>query len=97
MSLPLYPWEKSPQYPLDRRLSGPLSQSGQQGEVKILDTTGTRTPTPSDVRLTSWKVALYKLHFMCTKHVFQGYSGNKKAKHTHNRYTFVEKNIKEVG
>jgi hypothetical protein len=36
---------KSPLYPLDRRLSGPQSRSGQYGEVKILAPTGTRTPT----------------------------------------------------
>jgi hypothetical protein len=41
----LYPREKSPQYPLDRRLDGPQSRSGRRGEDKILDTTGTRTPT----------------------------------------------------
>jgi hypothetical protein len=37
--------EKSPRYPLYRRLGGPQSRSGQHGEVKILDSTGTRTPT----------------------------------------------------
>jgi hypothetical protein len=36
---------KSPRYPLDRSLGGPQSQSGQHGEEKILDPTGTRTPT----------------------------------------------------
>jgi hypothetical protein len=44
--LPLYPRGKSPRYPLDRRLSGPQSLSGQRGEEKVLDPTGTRTPTP---------------------------------------------------
>jgi hypothetical protein len=46
MSLLLYPWGKSPRYPLARRLGGPQSRSGQHGEKKILDPTGTRTPTP---------------------------------------------------
>jgi hypothetical protein len=32
---------------LYRRLGGPQSRSGQHGEVKILDPTGTRTPTLS--------------------------------------------------
>jgi hypothetical protein len=32
--LPLYPWRKSPLYPLDRRLGGPQSRSGRYGEVK---------------------------------------------------------------
>jgi hypothetical protein len=32
-------------YPLYRRLSGPQSRSGRHGEAKILDPTGTRTPT----------------------------------------------------
>jgi hypothetical protein len=35
-----------PRYPLDRRLGGPQSRSGRPGEQKILDPTGTRTPTP---------------------------------------------------
>jgi hypothetical protein len=34
--LPLYPWEKSPQYPLDRRLSGPQSRSEYCEEEKNL-------------------------------------------------------------
>jgi hypothetical protein len=37
----LYLWEKSTQYPLDRRLGGPQSQSGRRGEEKILDRIGT--------------------------------------------------------
>jgi len=31
---PLYPQEKSPWYPLDRRLGGPQSRSGRGGEKK---------------------------------------------------------------
>jgi hypothetical protein len=42
---PIYLRGKSPRYPLDRRLSGPQNRSGERGEEKILDTTGTRTPT----------------------------------------------------
>jgi hypothetical protein len=42
----LYPWGKSPQYPLDGRLGGPQNRSGRRGEAKILDPTGTQTPTP---------------------------------------------------
>jgi hypothetical protein len=41
---PLYPWGKSPQYPLHRRLGGPQSRSGRRGEEKDLDTTGIRIP-----------------------------------------------------
>jgi hypothetical protein len=41
----LPPRKKSP-YPLDRRLSGPQSQSGRRGKEKILDPNGTLTPTP---------------------------------------------------
>jgi hypothetical protein len=37
---------KRPRYPLDRRLGGPQSRSGRFGEENILDTIGTRTPTP---------------------------------------------------
>jgi hypothetical protein len=38
------PPEKIPQYPLDR-LGGPQSRSEWRGKEKILDPTGTRTPT----------------------------------------------------
>jgi len=31
---PLYPWGKSPQYPLDRGLDGPQNQFGRGGEEK---------------------------------------------------------------
>jgi hypothetical protein len=40
------PGEGSPRYPLDRRLGEPQSRSGRSEEEKILNTTGTRTPTP---------------------------------------------------
>jgi hypothetical protein len=43
-SRPLYPLGKSLRYPLDRRLGGPQSWSGDV--EKILDPTGTWTPTP---------------------------------------------------
>jgi hypothetical protein len=42
----LYHRGKSPRYPLDRMLGGSQSRSGRRGEEKILDSTGTRTPTP---------------------------------------------------
>jgi hypothetical protein len=42
---PLPLW-KDPQYPLDRRVDGPQSRSGQHGDEKILDPTGTQTPNP---------------------------------------------------
>jgi hypothetical protein len=35
-----------PRYPLERRLGEPQILSGRRGEQKILDPTGTRTPTP---------------------------------------------------
>jgi hypothetical protein len=40
------PLGKSPLYLLDWRLGWPQSRSGRDGEEKILDPTGTRTPTP---------------------------------------------------
>jgi hypothetical protein len=46
MSRPLHPWGKSRRYPLDTRLGGPQSRSGCRGEEKIIDPTGSRTPTP---------------------------------------------------
>jgi hypothetical protein len=36
---------KKPQYPLDRRLGGPQNRSGPSRDEKILDPTGTWTPT----------------------------------------------------
>jgi hypothetical protein len=47
---PLYPRGKSPPYPLESRLNGPQSRSRRHGEMKILDPTGTRTPTPRVVQ-----------------------------------------------
>jgi hypothetical protein len=38
----IYLGEKSPRYPLDRRLGGPQSPFGRHGDVKILDPIGTR-------------------------------------------------------
>jgi hypothetical protein len=43
--MPHYSRGKRPMHPLDRRLGGPQSQYGRFGEMKILDSTGTRTPT----------------------------------------------------
>jgi hypothetical protein len=37
---------KSYRYPFDRRSAGPQSRSGRYGELKILDPTWSRTPTP---------------------------------------------------
>jgi hypothetical protein len=46
MSRPLYPWGKSPQYPLDRRLGESQNWSGWLGEEKkILDSSETWTST----------------------------------------------------
>jgi hypothetical protein len=45
-----YPRGKVPRYPLGRRLDGPQNRSGRRGEKKILDPTGTRTPTSSAVQ-----------------------------------------------
>jgi hypothetical protein len=43
----LYLRRKSPRYPFDRRLGGHQSRSGQFGERKILDPTGTLNSEPS--------------------------------------------------
>jgi hypothetical protein len=42
----LTPEKEPPPFPLYRRLDGLQSQSGQYGEVKILDPTGTQTLIP---------------------------------------------------
>jgi hypothetical protein len=44
------PGERVPGFPLDRRLGGPQNRSGQCGEVKILDPTGTPNSDPSVVQ-----------------------------------------------
>jgi hypothetical protein len=54
--LPLYLRGQNPRYPLDRRLRGPQSWSGRRGEQKILEPTGTRTPTPRSS--SPWPVAI---------------------------------------
>jgi hypothetical protein len=46
------PPEKSPWYPLERRLCGPQSRSGRRGEVKNFDPTGTRNPTSRSAWMT---------------------------------------------
>jgi hypothetical protein len=43
---PLCPRGKSPLYQLDSRLGEPQSRSGRYGDVRVLDSTGNRTPTP---------------------------------------------------
>jgi hypothetical protein len=40
------PGRFNPPYPLDKRLGGPQSRSGKREEEKILDPTGSQTPTP---------------------------------------------------
>jgi hypothetical protein len=57
---PLYPRGKSPQYPLDRRLGGPQSQSGRHGEMKILAPTRAQTPTPGHPARSQ---SLYRLRY----------------------------------
>jgi hypothetical protein len=59
------PLGKYPQYPFDRRLSGTQMRSGRHGEEKILDPTGTRTPTPSATQpLTSYSIFSSGTHSM---------------------------------
>jgi hypothetical protein len=45
MPRPLYPWGKSPRYPLNKRLCGLQIRCERRGEEKILEPTVTRTPT----------------------------------------------------
>jgi hypothetical protein len=52
--------KRAPQYPLDRRLGGPQSQSGWQGEEKILDPTRTWTLT----RRPAHSQSLYRLRYL---------------------------------
>jgi hypothetical protein len=48
------PGERAPRYPLNNRLGGPRSRYGRDQEVKILDSTWTRTPIP---------LSLYRVHY----------------------------------
>jgi hypothetical protein len=57
---PLYPRGKNLWYQLDRRLGGPRGRSGRRGEDKILDPTGTRTPTSSVIQLVASILALWR-------------------------------------
>jgi hypothetical protein len=50
---------KSPQYPLYRRLGGPQSRSERNGEVKILDPTGTRTPNVIVVGFNFFEIKIF--------------------------------------
>jgi hypothetical protein len=50
-----FPLWKSPQYPVDRGLGGPQSCTGLDGEVKILDASGT------------WTLALV-IHFVASRY-----------------------------
>jgi hypothetical protein len=55
--LPLYPRGKIPRYPLDRRLSGPQSQSGRCGEETILYCQESKSGRPAR------SPSLYRLSF----------------------------------
>jgi hypothetical protein len=59
------PGERAPRYPLDRRLGGPQNRSGRRGEEKILDPTGTRTPTPRP-----YSQSLYRLSYVGKKEMY---------------------------
>jgi hypothetical protein len=54
-------------YPLDKGLGGSQCQSGRYGEMKILDPTGTRTPTP---RSSSRSQSLYLLRYCDSNEVY---------------------------
>jgi len=51
--LPLYPWEKNLQYPLDRRLGGPLIMSGcDGGEKSSQPPLGIEPTNPTKIKFT---------------------------------------------
>jgi hypothetical protein len=43
---PLYPWRKSPRYPLDKMLGGPQNQFEQFEKRQFFTPIGSRTATP---------------------------------------------------
>jgi hypothetical protein len=47
---PHYPRGNSTRYPLDRRLGRSLSRSGRHGQVRVIDSSRTRNPTPLSSR-----------------------------------------------
>jgi hypothetical protein len=62
------PQGRIPRYLLDRKLGGPQSRSGQRGEMKIVDTTGTRTPTSrssNPVQILTYLSVIEKLKLCC--------------------------------
>jgi hypothetical protein len=61
---PLYPREKSSQYPLDTRLGGPQNQYGCYGEDKILDPIRPRTPFPRSSNPTTLSWLLYVCYLL---------------------------------
>jgi hypothetical protein len=70
---PLYPRRKSPWYTLDRRLCGHQRLSGRRAGNKILDPTGTRTPTPLSSSLfpVAISIALSRLLMFINMVVFE--------------------------
>jgi hypothetical protein len=72
---PLYPWKKSPLYPLDRRLGGPQSRSGRCGaERNVLPLPGIEL-----CRYTDWAIHVDFLNtkpYHRTKGIFQEFSHN---------------------
>jgi hypothetical protein len=68
---PLYPWGKSPRYPLDMRLGGLESRSGRCGEEKHLAPAGNRTPAvhPVSRRDATDTAVISVLHFTLIFHL----------------------------
>jgi hypothetical protein len=63
------PRERAPQYPLDRRLGGPQSQSGRRGEEKILDPTRIQTLISSVVQPRASRYTNYVILVPLPNHV----------------------------
>jgi hypothetical protein len=60
------PQGNNPQYLFDRRLGEPQSRSGRRGQEKILDPTGTRTPTRGSPARSQ---SLYRLSYLGTRYM----------------------------
>jgi hypothetical protein len=94
--LRLYPWGKSPRFLSDKRLGGPQSQSARYGEVKILDPTGTQTPTPRSASLLNvwfhgaW-TALQQYIYICKRWILRPMRCAKwQGTHLENMWTLSE-------
>jgi len=80
----LYPWQKSPQYPLDRRMGQLQSQSRHTGEKKKIPALPEIKPwsfSPQPIRYSGWAIAAHKHILACEYYTSSKKSLSKHAVH----------------